>query len=233
MKKKNYFGKYGFTLAEVLITLGVVGVVSAITIPTLIRNYQKQVTVTQLKKAYSELSQAIKKAEVEHEIMETWNFADFDSAINRATYFAENYIFPNVKVIKKCIPSSSECWVDNIKDLKNVELATLNTSGHISFITPSGFSVLHWLHADGTGGFFYVDINGPKKGPNRYGRDIFVMGITFQLKDSDRSRGVHLYGNSKNIETLKQNCNKDSGIGTMCAELIMRNGWKIKDDYPW
>ena len=51
--------KKGFTLAEVLITLGIIGVVAALTMPTLMSNYRKHQTVTQLKKAYSEISQAI------------------------------------------------------------------------------------------------------------------------------------------------------------------------------
>lgn len=50
--------KFGFTLAEVLITLGIIGVVAALTMPMLISEYQKQVTVTQLKKSYSVWSQA-------------------------------------------------------------------------------------------------------------------------------------------------------------------------------
>jgi prepilin-type N-terminal cleavage/methylation domain-containing protein len=45
--------KKGFTLAEVLITLGIVGVVATITLPSVIKNYQKRQTVTQLKKAYT------------------------------------------------------------------------------------------------------------------------------------------------------------------------------------
>ena len=40
-----------FTLAEVLITLGIIGVVAAMTLPSLIANHQKQVYVTGLKKA--------------------------------------------------------------------------------------------------------------------------------------------------------------------------------------
>ena len=43
--------KWGFTLAEVLITLGIIGVVAALTIPQVVQNYQKQATATALKKA--------------------------------------------------------------------------------------------------------------------------------------------------------------------------------------
>lgn len=49
-----------FTLAEVLITLAVIGVVAALTLPGLIANYQKTQYVTGLKKAYAELSQVFK-----------------------------------------------------------------------------------------------------------------------------------------------------------------------------
>ncbi len=41
---------FGFTLAEVLITLGIIGVIAALTLPNLIANYQKKVWATQLKK---------------------------------------------------------------------------------------------------------------------------------------------------------------------------------------
>ena len=50
-----------FTLSEVLITLGIIGIVAAMTMPVLIANYQKQVQVAQIKKVYSTFSQGIKK----------------------------------------------------------------------------------------------------------------------------------------------------------------------------
>ena len=57
--KESYFGSHkGFTLAEVLVTLGIIGVVSAMTVPTLMQNYQRQSYVTQLHKVYNEFSQA-------------------------------------------------------------------------------------------------------------------------------------------------------------------------------
>ena len=59
-----------FTLAEVLITLGIIGVVAALTLPTLIQNHQKQVYVTQLKKAYSTLNNAINKMAVDEGVVD-------------------------------------------------------------------------------------------------------------------------------------------------------------------
>ena len=51
--------RFGFTLAEVLVTLGIIGVVSAMTVPSLMQNYQRQSYVAQLHKVYNETSQAI------------------------------------------------------------------------------------------------------------------------------------------------------------------------------
>lgn len=54
-----------FTLAEVLITLGIIGVVAAMTLPTLINSYKKQQTVTHLQKVYTSLNQALRLARSE------------------------------------------------------------------------------------------------------------------------------------------------------------------------
>ena len=59
--------KAGFTLAEVLITLGIIGAVAALTMPVLVGNYQKKQTVTKLKRAFSVLSQAILMSELDNE----------------------------------------------------------------------------------------------------------------------------------------------------------------------
>ena len=67
-------GKWGFTLAEVLITLGIIGVVAALTLPNIITNYQKKVTVERLKKTYSTLWQAVQMSVVDNDEVETWNF---------------------------------------------------------------------------------------------------------------------------------------------------------------
>ena len=55
----NKMYKQAFTLAEILITLGIIGLVAALTLPSVIANYQKKQTVVKLKKVYTTLSQAV------------------------------------------------------------------------------------------------------------------------------------------------------------------------------
>ena len=63
-----------FTLAEVLITLGIIGIVAAMTLPIVIGNYKKQVVSSRLKKFYSIMNQAILMSENDNESIEYWDF---------------------------------------------------------------------------------------------------------------------------------------------------------------
>lgn len=64
--------KKAFTLAEVLITLGIIGVVAALTIPSLIQKHREQVAVAKVKKAYSTISQAYLMAIAENGTVDNW-----------------------------------------------------------------------------------------------------------------------------------------------------------------
>ena len=64
--------KAAFTLAEVLITLGIIGVVAAMTLPSLIQNYHEKQRVTQLKKAYSVMQNAFLMAQEEYGDVTDW-----------------------------------------------------------------------------------------------------------------------------------------------------------------
>ena len=64
--------KHAFTLSEILITLGVIGVVAAMTLPSVIQHFKEQRTVAQLSKTYSVLSQAWQRMEQEYGTIDTW-----------------------------------------------------------------------------------------------------------------------------------------------------------------
>src|SRR5574344_257472 len=90
-----------FTLAEVLITLGIIGVVAALTIPTLINNYQEKATVTKLKKFYSIMNQAVALAKIENGDIDGWTT---NAAQSLAA--ADDY----VKILEKGLKFTKKCY---------------------------------------------------------------------------------------------------------------------------
>ena len=249
-----------FTLAEVLITLGIIGVVAAMTMPVIITNYQKSQTVNRLKKAYSEISQAIRMAENEYGTLDSWDFSYITEPQEKVNYFAENYLFPNIKTLKRCSPSSDECWADTYTiDGNESYLMLEDTTGRNSFIAASGYSVFYWLHGAngaGDGGWFWIDINGLQK-PNKIGKDVFPFLMSWgphargNYDCQERKLGLfpaglecksssfsydELINGSGSSDTAGFNCKKGSNgsrAGGYCGALIMYEGWKIGKDYPW
>ncbi len=229
---------FGFTLAEVLITLAIIGVVAALTIPTVVRNYQKQQTVVKLKKAYAEMHQAVELAQAEHGFMDTWEFAQ-ENQLDKTKLFTNTYFFPYLKLTKTCIPTSDECWAQS-RYLNGVaDTNTNNTTKTISAIAVNGYSILTWVAASGENAPIYIDIDGPKKGKNLMGRDIFYLRINF-YKSSISKIGIQLRGADDipelSLEELKNtdsNGCSPSNRGVYCGALIQKSGWQIKDDYPW
>ena len=249
-----------FTLAEVLITLGIIGIVAAMTMPTLLANYRKKQTVTQLKKAYSEIQQALKLSEAQNGELSGWNIDD-DSQEAKFK-FANEYFTKYFKTLKKCAATSEECFPD-FKNINGTPVTTtVDKSKVVSFITTSGYSVLFWTHAGGNGGWVYVDIDGPKKGEGILGKDVFpfIMQFNenFNINGLETNKVVEKVGvfplgiglkNSPTRENLKtgsgenipqglrnMGCSKENGgsyAGGLCGALIMTDGWEIKDDYPW
>ena len=65
-----------FTLAEVLITLGIIGIIAAMTLPSLIQKQQKKMAANQLKVMYSKLYNAIKMAEMHEGEAKYWQYFD-------------------------------------------------------------------------------------------------------------------------------------------------------------
>ncbi len=85
------FSHNGFTLAEVLITLGIIGVVAAITLPTLIQNHQKQVYVSGLQKAMSTIENMFKKMQADEEAAD---FASTEFFAKGVCHSTEEYYGP-------------------------------------------------------------------------------------------------------------------------------------------
>ena len=248
----NYKSRMGFTLAEVLITLGIIGVVAAMTIPTLIANYQKKQTVSKLKQTYSIISQALTMAQAEHGDTTTWDVGGIydtptaDPNFNHEetiTNFAAKYFIPYLKVSKD-FGYTTFNRIDYDGDYLPVTGTISNSANSLGYILRLSNDVLIRI-AIGTGCLdgeknpddtcvvrtyknivFKVDINGFQK-PNVIGKDVFNM--TFDLRK--KIFGFHNYGTSTRQRYLDK-CKTDSDA-QVCGYLIFLDGWEIKDDYPW
>ncbi len=233
--------KYGFTLAEVLITLAIIGVVAALTIPSVVHNYQKQQTVVQLKKAYSTLSNTTNLAIANNGPVEGWvvyNSTDSvpDTSMKGSEHFAKTYLMPYLKVQKDCgFNTQKECAFT----MKSPNGSTMGLSSVIErFILTDGTLIAvnsqNYINEDGNTqkqADIYVDINGAKP-PNVWGRDVFYFTyfIYYPYANGKHNGKFLPYAYTHTREQLIENC---GSAGYRCAALIMKDGWQIRDDYPW
>ena len=157
-----------FTLAEVLVTLGIIGVVSAMTVPTLMQNYQRQSYVTQLHKVYNELSQALLMYQTDKNAI---NFKEAGLSGSEAyTEFQKNYF----KVVQDCGTTQTPCFASSYKKMSGSSTNFKCKYGCMSLASGAAIGG----YGNGTNGVYeiVVDVNG-QKGPNIFGRDAFTMYI--------------------------------------------------------
>jgi len=173
-----------FTLAEVLITLGIIGVVAAITLPVLIHKFQMKVFETAFKKEYALFQSALEYISIENDINKcyesyaygTWSYSTNKSEcgqlkteiikrlslinyIKIISYNDKNYVMQNGKVIN---PNAS---------LFNSDTSWYRSKSGAIY----GFSHLPYV---------ILDLNGEAK-PNKWGYDVFYMHLT-PLKSAKR-----------------------------------------------
>lgn len=227
--------KKGFTLAEVLITLGIIGVVAALTLPSLITNYRKKETVAQLKKVYSELSQAAQMSVVQNGDMKNWDYS------LTGEEFFNTYLGNFIKMGSQKVEDAKKAGVVYIKASgeEEVSFTNLYDSGKI-FTLASGSQIIMDTVSNltTTRQTVLVDLNGFKK-PNRIGVDVFAFSVThngvqtFKWDDGESlsvKRDREALHNGPSREGYQ--CNKNSR-GMWCAAMIEKDGWEIKNDYPW
>lgn len=220
-----------FTLAEVLITLAIIGVVAAMTIPALINNTYKQENATALKKTFSILSQATNMVIASQGGgPDAWNIVD---GSDTSTNLVMDLYKPYLRNIKACNSSNSACFYSNT--LLQLNGTPGNYTAHPDWADMFGANTSSWILSDGTFlnfdmksggelgtygitadysaasyGFFSVDING-NKSPNQFGRDVFVFVIG--------KNGLIPAGKNNN----SANCSVSSS-GRDCASKVLIEG---------
>lgn len=230
----------GFALAEVLFTLGIIGIVAALTIPSMITNHQKKQTAIKLKQTYSLMQQAIKMAENDTGIeSKDWEYNDSKS-------FCDTYLKNYLNVIKEYNAQESadiDIYCNNGEicstygQFKKAQKLILS-NGVLLAPGPMTSTTTDGKQYNAT--TIIVDINGLKR-PNKFGRDVFMFNI-------DYTKGIIPYGivavynleeGTKDIslsrDELMNGDNERSckQKGLFCAAIIMMDNWEIEADYPW
>lgn len=208
--------KAAFTLAEVLITLGIIGVVAAMTMPSLIQNYQEKATVTKLKKCYSLVSQAYVsilndeggsdtlQAGDDLEMMEKFGkYLKYQKTCGR-----NKGCFPNV-TYKSVTGNGYSKWEDDTTDRSRAIL----TDGTLIMFNKSVITENeNYIYAQ-----IYVDING-FKGPNQLGRDFFYFYIN---PEKIVPAGAKALEEKNEDQKFTKNCIQQNGYA--CAAWVIYN----------
>lgn len=184
---KKYNNRFAFTLAEVLITLGIIGIVAAMTLPTLTNNYKHKVLESQFKKEYSTLSQAVSQMHYDKGtelIPDNFpNYYDFSNYFKKYYHIIKDCGNVNINT-KGCItlnPTEDGKWVmklyttytgnDNLNFGYIDDGVLITKNGTVLFFEQGSQAAAKERFLVG------VDINGFTRKPNRFGHDVFVFEI--------------------------------------------------------
>lgn len=217
--------KKAFTLAETLITLTIIGIIAALTLPTVVSNYRKKLYVAALQNTYNQFSNGAEQALIDSRMR---SFADTDlTTTDGVGAFFKKYF----RVVKDCgvaEDNASDCFAASYRAfdktaytpaLKGKYCVTFNTgvSACMGTIGPDS------EYEDGSPSHGYanviVDINGKDK-PNINGRDLFGFEFYTDAKISEGYDGqTHMHYCAANVD--------DKGYAAGCLSKIMNDGWKM------
>lgn len=178
--------KKAFTLAEIVVAVAIIGILSALTLPTLLTNSIaiNNQYVDGLKKTYSGLLYTTERIKAN-------NSGVFTGAwVNDATVDdnLRNLYSSGLKIIKVCDQADAKtgCWsadyykfdgTANSLDLSSYSMAVLNDGTFLVFHSLSTACTDTSVAGNIGCGEIYIDVNGAKS-PNRFGKDIFLFYIS-------------------------------------------------------
>lgn len=229
----------GFTLAEALIALTIIGVIAAFTLPTVITNYRKNMQVIALKKVYAELQQNLT-------LLQTENYRNRDlygTILNKkssqtVTETAGLFLTSYFRIAKDCKSTAQPCFAQTYTSIDESDIAAFKCSSGYNVILNSGSSICIIPASvktnDETGetirrdpAVVYVDINGPDK-PNIGGRDLFTFNIYSNFSIDEVTPETVMDGTSEELRNEKfiNNCS-ESALAEGCFGKILNDNWEM------
>ncbi len=230
--KLKYFA---FTLAETLITLGIIGVVAALTIPNLIHNYQAKSTATRLKKAYAIVLQAYKLAKEDYGDISTWY--NLSSEDERFLYYKYDFNEQGMKILSQymktanlCIQSNRFCQMPGYHNKYLNGNTDFFVNMHPSMILLDGTEIYFTNYSNDCTetknkvcGYLYIDINGRSK-PNTRGIDNFEFYImTNSIVPTGLPGDITAPFNLKDQAYGKDNACDRKSRGGGCTAWVLKN----------
>ena len=204
-----------FTLAEVLVTLGIIGVVSAMTVPSLMQNYQRQSYVTQLHKVYNELNQALIRYQTDS------NAVSLREAGLTSVSAYGSFLKKYFNVVQDCGTTQTPCFSASYKKLSGV--SSKFRCNNNCMVLASGASIGIAMGQNNIVQFI-VDINGPK-GPNIAGRDLFFIYLYKNgLLDDGTDQTVNQAPLTKEQREAAGTCQSSL---TGCFGRLLNNNWEM------
>ncbi|MBP3923999.1 type II secretion system protein [bacterium] len=230
--------KTAFTLAEVLITLGIIGIVAAMTMPVILNKIDDRANINKLRREYSLFQQAFQQiaAENDLEFKNGISHCAGLSGVERNTCLKDVFK-PKLKIIADCDTNSgtnlSKCFVPQAetKQLNGKPAGYYYFNGNLTsgLLLEDGSSVA--IHLDSADcnillnrcGFIVIDVNGPKRKPNTWGKDLFLFFVfSNKIVPADGNNIDNgCYGQDDECEGYKDNCGTGSNYGTTCASKYL------------
>ena len=227
---------FGFTLAEVLITLGIIGIVAAMTLPTLIQKKTNSEVEAKLKKIYSVMNQAILMSENDNGPKEYWPSGCGYGSYPDCSEYYNKYIIPYLN--KASVKGFESYGSTNIAIYFYDGTALVGKDGYHYFFFPNA------KHLD-TETFAQVDENGNILSRKDSGITYFAFSLyssnthenyKYHYKKGFEPCTFALAEFTKQYITTSSHpyaCRADAPLKIWCTALIQLNGWKIPDDYPF
>lgn len=163
-----------FTLAEVLITLGIIGVVAAMTLPTVKTKIDERANISNLKKFYSEFSNATNLLVFDYGEPASWGLYDNNAESSAAVL---KYYKERLNMSKVCNEGDTSCFafpVHTYSGVAKITEAEYSSWQLKSFVLNNGVTCFFDVNNGNFSVFF--DVNGQKK-PNRLGVDVFAWAV--------------------------------------------------------